>query len=133
MLSEQWPIHVSPLELKWPMYISPLVARQPMRWASLLFCFVLINVFRFMHHSLENRGACVDTQKCPPCKVVQNEKWTSPLRSSRRDSQKTYMERSNRSPDARVMASGRLVENDLPVLPVRDWYYLSETGTTGCC
>ena len=75
MLSKQWPVHVSPLEQKLPMYTSSLVARQPMRWTSLLFSFILKNVFRFIHHSLENRGAYVDTQKCPPCK--DREKWLS--------------------------------------------------------
>jgi hypothetical protein len=68
VLSKLWPIHVSSLEQKWPMYTLPLVAEQPMRWVSLLLSFYCVlaqlSVFRFMHHSPENRGAYVDTQKC---------------------------------------------------------------------
>ena len=60
-----------------------------------------------MHHSPENRGAYVDNQKCSFLWSCQNVKRTSPLRSSRRDGQKTYMECLIRSPDEEVMPSKR--------------------------
>ena len=57
----------------------------------------------------------------------QNVKQTSPLRSSRRDSQKTYMERLIRSPDEEVMPSERclVVESSDPSRDFR----LSEVST----
>ena len=62
MLFKQCPIYVSLLEQKWSMYTSPLVAEQRMRWVSSLFGFVWLSVFRFKHHSPENRGHMLTTK-----------------------------------------------------------------------
>ena len=72
--------------------------------------------------------------------VFYNANWTLPLRYSRRDGHKTYMERSNRSPDAKVMHQIKsqilelpvcwdrrldvvLRKNELPELSVFDRYF----------
>jgi hypothetical protein len=56
-----------------------------------------------MHHSPENRGNICWHLKISILWSCQNVKRTSSLRSSRRDGQKTYMERLIRSPDEGVM------------------------------
>jgi hypothetical protein len=65
------------------------------------------NVLRGCSHTLESCKVLVDTQKCPFYEVFQNMERTSPLRSSRRDDKKTYMEHLIRSPDEGVTSLER--------------------------
>ena len=62
--------------------------------------FCLIKCFQVQASFTWKQGAYVDNQNCPFYEIVKM--WTSPLRSSRRDGQKTYMERLIRSPDEGV-------------------------------
>jgi hypothetical protein len=80
--------------------------------------------------------ATVDTKKISILWSCQNIEWTLPLRSSRRDGQKTYMERLIQSPDEGVMPSERcsVVRTSGPswnFRPAPELGLLAQAGTSG--
>jgi hypothetical protein len=96
-----------------------------MWWVSSLFGFVWLSVFRFMHHSPENREAYVDNQNCSFYKVIKMWNRLHHCVSLIEMVKKTYMEHPIRSPDKGVMPPERcsIAESSDPS---RKFWQLSE-------